>query len=469
MAAIAGRIAWAGARRYGPRIARAGFRYASKYAKTIARKAPQLARRITPNATRAASSRATGFNTMRGMGSRAFSTGGARGASKIPWKKGMMGAGAAAAAASPYFAKRKNDNKKAEEQATKKQRINQREQHATGDLGDDIRTSDKFEHTTGTTLWKSYQLMSGPMIIKNNTTGGLLGIQGRAVWGYLRYKPYLTTDATLWQTVGGLQNAETDTTVTWRDNNTTTPGWRVGDNMTSQVNFLERKFIFEKSNTQIEFKNQSSSPVHLEYFVVAYGNSGGARDVFNDIKQGAYGTSANVSAGLPTILTVTETGGAMTSNTDFSAGRSSTFKANWNIVYKHKVRMSEGGVHVFNYTNNANRVINWGSILKNNAINSAVETNFDGLKNITYHIIYKIYGELGDNSNLINTVNTAGVTTGDTKIIYRTLCTETFRNCYATPRLVIDKGTDLPTGLANVYEKDGGTGKVDDMLLEVQP
>jgi len=346
---------------------------------------------------------------------------------------------------------------------------NTREQKAVGDSGDDIKTKDSFVNKTGNKKFLSMQMLSGPRIIKYETTGGCLGSQGRAVWGFVRYKAFASTDANLWSSAGGLKAAEVMTNVNWRNDNLgagAAPDWQVGDDMI-QRGYLDRKFVLEKQVIKTEWKNQGKSPVHLEYYVVAYANSDATgRDVFRDVLDGYSATHGiQTSADLPNLLTATDTSeGRMDTNLEDSLGKSSIFRKNWNIKYKHKVRLPEGGVHEFTYVNDANRIINWNGIYKRNSANSDIELNIAAVKGITFHIIWKVYGSLGDNSTGINTVAVGGISTGDAKLIYRTTCNETYRHCMAAPRLVIDEKTRLPTNLTNIYDRDGGTGAQDDTM-----
>lgn len=483
MASLAWRAGVGLARRYAVPVIKSGARIAQRYiSRAAARSAPRIGGSIPLRTLgRGASSRG-GFATMRGMGTRAFapraaSGGGSAAASTSKyWKWGKSAAkyGAGGYVVDKAITSASDSlNKKRKIEKQGKRAVNNRpEQKAVGDSGDDIKTKDSFTHNTGTKVWQKHALISGKMQIKNGTTGGLLGTQGRAVWGFIRYKPWATADADTWCTTGGLQQNDIDTQVNWTNNNDGLGGdpfWQTGQTK-FQLGYLDRKFVYEKSNFYVEFKNQSSSPVHLEYYVIAYEHSGDGRSIWEDVRDGYSAQAGDQTPVLPTLTTATSANESrMTTNIQDTLGRSSVFRKNWNIIYKHKVRMPEGGVHEFTYTNNANRMINWSSLIKRNENNNLIVTNMDAIAGITYHIIYKIYGEIGDNSKLINTVNAAGVSTGDAKVIYRSLCTETVRHCMAAPKLVIDKTTALPTDLTNLYEKDGGTGNVDDIMLEEQP
>jgi len=479
MYGVAGRAALWGARRFGIPALRSAGRFAMRYAAPAARRiGSNIAMR--PMGRSAGSAIANrGFATMRGMGARAFATGAARGAinggaggairgaTQFGRIAGVAGAGALAAGAANN---RFNSNKrKAEDDIKRQKRNNGKEQKAVGDSGDDIKTKDSFVNKTGNKKFLTMQMLSGPRIIKYETTGGCLGSQGRAVWGFIRYKPFASTDANLWSSAGGLKAAEVLTNVNWRNDNLgagAAPDWQVGDDMI-QRGYLDRKFVLEKQVIKTEFKNQGKSPVHLEYYVVAYANSDATgRDVFRDVLDGYSATHGiQTSADLPSLLTATNTSeGRMDTNLEDSLGKSSIFRKNWNIKYKHKVRLPEGGVHEFNYVNDANRIINWNGIYKRNSANSDIELNIAAVKGITFHIIWKVYGSLGDNSTGINTVAVGGISTGDSKLIYRTTCSETYRHCMAAPRLVIDEKTRLPTDLTNIYDRDGGTGAQDDTM-----
>jgi len=473
MAAIAGRAALWGARRFGPALARGAWQLGRRFAPMLARSGARVAGRIGTNipmrtlgqAGRSLARR-QGFNTMRRMGTRAFATGAARGASRFGWRTAAAGVTAAGAAAGVYQNTRSGQNaNKGSNSKAGKQKQN-KEQLSSADQGDNIATSDSFTHKQGDEAKiKSLPLISGKRQIIWNTTGGLLGTQGRAIWGLLRYKPWGVGDASLWHTTGGIREADQDTFVSY---NTDIDTWEKGQGK-NQLGFLDRKFIIDSVNTKYEFKNQSSDSVHLEYYVVAYGNSGNGRNLFQDVRDGYYAKSGSNSATLndyPVVLTETENGGAMESNTEITLGGSSVFRANWNILYKHKVKIPEGGQHNFTYHQNSNRIINFDTIYKRDNAGTALQTNFDALKNITFCIVYKVYGELGDNSNAINTVNSAGVTLGDSKVIYRCKTVLTYRQSYGTPNIIVQKGTALPTGLLNVYTKDGNTGALEDSLVE---
>jgi len=475
MAAAAARLAWMGARRYAVPAIRSGARIAQNYIRqAVARQAPRIGTNIPLRAMGRSAQQARGFSTMRGMGSTAFRASGrgsAAASTSKYWKAGKYAAGGLTAA-SIANELRPSKKRKFEEIKNRKRINNKKEQLAVGDSGDDIKTKDSFVHTTGNKVWQKYALISGKQQIKYGTTGGLLGAQGRATWGFIRHKTYGDVDADLFNPTGALKRSDNLTQTNWHNNNagdSSLPYWQTGGDK-FQLGFLDRKFIFEKSTFYVEFKNQSSTPVHLEYYVVTYQDSGDSRNIWTDIRDG-YSAQTNDSANpIPNINAPSDTNETqMTSMIQDTAGRSAIFRRNWNIIYKHKVRMPEGGVHEWTYTNNANRLINWASLLKRNTGDTDIVTNVDVIAGITYHIIYKIYGEMGDNSNLINTVNVGGITTGDTKVIYRSLYTETYRHCMAAPKIVVDLSTNLPTDLAAVYEKDGGTGNVDNALLEVQP
>lgn len=473
MAAIAGRAALWGARRFGPALVRGAWQLGRRFAPMLARNSARVAGRIGTNipmrtlgqAGRSLARR-QGFNTMRRMGTRAFATGAARGASRVGWRTAAAGVAAAGAAAGVYQNTRsgQNANKGSNSKAGKAKQ--NKEQLSSADQGDNIATSDTFTHKQGDeTKIKSLPLISGKRQIVWNTTGGLLGKQGIAVWGFLRYKPYGETDANFWHTTGSIQDADKETYVNYDIDGET---WQK-DKTKNQLGFLDRKFIIDSVNTKYEFKNQSSDSVHLEYYVVAYGHSGQQRNLFNDVRDGYYaksGTNTATLANYPVVITETENGGAMESNTEITLGGSSTFRANWNILYKHKVKIPEGGQHNFNYHQNSNRIMNFDAMYRRNDEGTALQTNYDTLKNITFCIIYKVYGELGDNSNAINTVNTNGVTLGDSKVIYRCKTVLTYRQSYGTPNIIIQKGTALPTNLSNVYTKDGNTGALEDSLVE---
>lgn len=472
MATYALRAGLWGARRYGPALARTAIRYGrallprAASAARVARIGQNIPLR-TLNAGGRYAARRGGFTTMRGMGTRAFATGAARTAKGVGWRTGVGVGAAAAAAGGVYQGTRsgRNKNNKGSNSKSGKKKQNQ-EQIGSGDSGDNITTTDTFSHKQGNEAKiKNMKLISGLRTIRWNTTGGILGKQGIAVWGYLRYKPFAGTDNNVWHTTGMIKEADQETHVSYR---TGTDVFEAGKSK-NQLGFLERNFVIDSVHTNYEFKNQSNDPAHLEYYVVAYGNSGAGRNVFEDIRDGYYaksGQSGTIAANYPTTLTNTEAFGAMESNTEVTPGNSKIFRANWNILYKHKVKIPEGGVHIFDYHQNSNRIIGFDALYKRDSAGTALVTNYDALKNITFHIIYKVYGNLADNSNDINTIGTTGVGLTDTKIIYRCKTTLNYRQSFATPNIMIEKGTALPTTLTNAWTKDGNTGALEDGLVE---
>jgi len=352
-----------------------------------------------------------------------------------------------------------------------KPKTQKREQRAFGDTGNDIETKDSFTKTRSDLKWKNYPLISSKQQIKYDTTGGCLGTQGRANWGFLRREAFATADSAYIASVNNLKYWENLTNLQWMNNNdgaSTLPTWQFA-NDPQQRHFLNRKFLFEKVTQKYCFKNQSSSPIHFEYFIITPSETGPKEDFFRKIRDGIDNISNGFSQYNPTEVVPTSADETrMTSNTNMTIFKSKLASKHFDLVYQHKVRMVEGGTHTFNYTHNANAIINWASLLKADQLTDEVENDSEVVKGITQILVWKIYGDLGDNSKLINTVNVGGITTGDVKIIWRCETNVFVRQVMSTPQNVYDLSTMLPTNLENVYEKDGGTGGVDDIMKEEQ-
>ncbi|AMB42964.1 hypothetical protein [Circovirus-like genome DCCV-5] len=442
MAAYAARIGYGLARRYAVPAIRRSIPAIQRFARrSFVPRQNGLGiplRRIAP-------SRAANFNQIRRMGSTAFPR--TPTSNPIPSTSraiNRIARGATAAAATGGALKALSNAKKRKAEEQNKRVKKDIEQNAASGLGDDVKTMDSFTHHSGNDSWLKAHLVSGKHTVKNLAfSNNLLGTQGRARW--------FTVTTT--QTPDDYRTLFQQTTENYRSTSTAsaTPSWVRGDPLL-QSGYLNQKFVYEKLKANYIFKNQGSSPVHMEYFIITPKDTNEiARNWQNDYVNGLSDSTAELA------VKASISSGVLVTPCEYKIGSSPRFNKYWKILYSHKVRMAEGAEHEFNFTDNANREIQWNGF----------PVNGGQLKGMTKYFIVKIYGDIGDSSNLLGTIGT--ITTAPAKIIGILRHTETVRHVHRTPSLFLDFSADLATNAAALYEKDGGTGKVDNVLLEVQP
>lgn len=437
---------WAG-RRYAVPAIRSGVRIATN-ALRGSRGIVPIAGRIGTNiamrpmgasAVRSVSARSMGTQAFRRAGQQAVGTG-------VRYTRGAALAGAglgAAAGGAAAFDKMNGSKKRKKENQGFKNKDG--EQVVKGDKGDGLTTNDKFVITTGDKSFKNAALCSGKQIVKRSRETGIKGVIGRASWGEL----------TNIQKASDIIDLDTKFQLQWRAATGTTaaPGWIRGDNLQNTTGFTNRKFVYEQFKGVNKFKNQSSSPAHLEYFIITPKDTLDQITYWQDDFVGGFTDKIGANANRATVSGVTYDK-LVETPIDYKLNMSTEFKRNWTILYSHKVRLVEGQYHEFNWTDNANRLINL----------AALPQSTGTIKNMTKHLIYKVYGSLGDSSNLLGTIGTLSTT--PSKILVYMIHTEMCRQVLTTPKLFLDETTALSKVVANLYEKDPNTGAVEDGMIE---
>jgi len=447
MAHIAARGAWMLGRRFaGPALRYIGRGFGRSAARGIAARGASIPLRTMG---RSAVARSGGFNQIRRMGTAAFSTPTRApriqsGILSAPMKRaakfGMFGTALGAA----EFASHKR--KRAKKDGSKRQETRKGEQVLAGDKGDGLETTDTFNNNTGNPSWKNAALVSGKQTLIRSSTGGIKGTAGRAVWGSLGD----------WQKPGDYLDIDKKFTTVWRaaTGTTSTPGWIKGDDLNQTTGFTQRKFVYEKLHSKWRFKNQSSSPTHFEYFILTPHETDENTIYWQNDFVNGYLKKLGGNANKATVAGA-GTGQLVTTPIDYHFGQSIEFKRKWKILYSHKVLLAEGQMHVFDFNDNANRLIDLAKL----------PSGGNGqMRNMTKYFAYKVYGDIGDTSNAMTTIG--DVTTAPSKIIFHQVSTEYGRTVLTTPKLLLDETTDLIDEPANLYDKDPSTGAVEDVNIE---
>jgi len=449
----AARVGWRGARYVAPRATSrlSGYVGSSRLLGPVSRGLGSIGR-FNANPARATLGWRAGAYEMQPLGSalqrRGMQTAAAAGARVGPsagtraFSKKMLAGAAAGALGTGGAVYQASKPSKNTTKGAKKNNSSNKELHAVGDTGDSVATKDTFTSTTGSPIWKELTLLSTQNQVKNGTSGGIKSVVlGRAQWQYLNEFKNNSTIEQLFK----------DTTMQYRNDNAgdlSAPTWHRQDDLLNTNGYYNQQFVYDGLKYKIHFKNQSSMSVHLEYYIICPKNTvETARDWWADFQDGCDSKLADQS----TVFTVGQF--YLPDHIHFS--NSPTFMKFWNIKYKKKVLMCEGGTHDFTYTDNTNKKFNLQTLKK-----------CGHLKYTTDLIIARVYGTYGDTNINIGTIG--DVTTGLAKVIFRTDWTETVRHGFASPNIMVDK-RPLPVTTADaVYTKDPNTGDVDDDKKEDQ-
>lgn len=443
---LAGRASYAVARRAAPQLTRTALQtWNTSRLGGFVRSASALNRNPTawyrnniamrPMGASARLSRVRNMNTLAGAPRATV----ARGLSRRTAGMIAAGAGAAAAASGVY----QNTRSKSKARQQKAKNSSQVEQIAIGDKGDDITTTDFFKSGKIKKIYPNQFLTTPISTIRNGSMSSIICAKnGRAKWKELNTFKFATQITSLFN----------QTTLNYRNNNagdTSGPTWHKGDDLLNTAGFLDQSFIYDSLKYKISFTNQSSCPIHLEYYIISPKNSSTyGYDWYDAFKSGYLDSNAGVTD--PFALT-DSTEKELPMNVFFSD--SALFMKLFNIKYKKKVRMAEGGVHNFTYIDNTNK------IFKMSTFNTTSEIRYT-----SDIIIARVCGTWGDTSPLITTQG--DITTGLTKVIYRTDIVEAVRHSFAAPKIHLDNSQTPVSESTVLYQKDPNTGAKEDIDLE---